>query len=263
MFTSAPPVDERPHDLAVAFAGGEHERRETAHGGDVALAAFGRDLARALAAGLLLVALAHRDDRADPGGEVRPRLGLEQGLHGVEPALRGGEHERRLAVGHVGGVDVGAPGEDEPDGVGAAGSGGEHQRRRAVGVGHDDVGPASSSSLTLAASPARAAIISGVRPPRRDGRVHVGAGAEQQPHQLGLAVVGGPVQGRAAVALGLVHVGLGGDAAPARPPSSRRMAASARVLVCARAMPAAAQQPAHRMASSPQWSWRARSSHHG
>ena len=107
-------------------------------------------------------------------GEVqllRPRVQVGavrgQRLDRRAVVLRGGPHQRRLALPRFGRVDVGAARDQRPDDVGAAGARGGHQHGFAV----------------------------------RPDRVRVGAGLEQRPRIGGVAVGGRERQRRDAVAI--------------------------------------------------------------
>ncbi len=107
-------------------------------------------------------------------GRVDVGLGVEQRRHDRRIAGRGRQMQRRRAAHRSLGVDLGAHFEQRPHRGGAAGAAGQVQRRVLPDAGHG---------------------------------AGIGAGVDQHLGHLGIALVGGPVQGAHAVALRGVDVG--------------------------------------------------------
>ena len=118
----------------------------------------------------------------------------------------GGDHEGRLPIGLLFGVDVGAHFDEPRHGLGVTGSRGQHQRRRAECCGQVRFGTAGYQRrrhLRLAAL--RRQMQRGDAT-EASGGAHVGAGRQQHLGDGHVAVSGGPVQCRHTVPLGGVDV---------------------------------------------------------
>ena len=131
---------------------------------------------------------------------------LMSGLRHADVVLRHRAHERRLAAERLDRLHVGAVRQEQPDELHVPGLGGGHQRGFADGAGQVRVG----AGLQQCVRERRAAVQRRLHE-RGDAlvrrRVHVRAGLQQQRRGLAVVPVGGPVQRRGPIALGLVHVG--------------------------------------------------------
>ena len=187
--------DEQPGGLGISRSGREEERRASTPGHRVVQFLPARPLRHLAGDGLNVAS----------GAGTNIRAALQQGVHSLGMALRGGPHQRGLIVGGFLCVDLCAAREQRTHAGSLARSRARHQHRLAADACSVWIGPRLEQPVNQ-----RSLAIQTREVQRRHARVirdiGLGARSQQKVHRTPIVEMHGPVERRCAVALTCVDI---------------------------------------------------------